>query len=217
MADFIPIIDFSLQAEGGWSNDPEDPGGATNMGITLDGWSANLGRQCTVAELRAMTREQAVAYYRIYYAEPMGVLSLPAGIDLVTFDFGINAGPGRSIEMLQRIVGSAADGRVGPETLARACGSAAVTRARIVALGNAHEAYYHSLPGYAHDGRGWTARVNACLTAALGLAANGVAPMVAPALPKPRPKPAGKPAAVASVQQSAETADDLDNQYNPGA
>jgi lysozyme family protein len=56
MASFDRCIAFTLQAEGGWLEDPLDPERCTHMGITLEGWSVNLGRKCTLAELRAMTR-----------------------------------------------------------------------------------------------------------------------------------------------------------------
>ncbi len=90
----------------------------------------------------------------------MGCSELPAGFGLEVFEFGVNAGPARSVQLLQRMLGVPQDGKVGPKTVAKACGTDAVTRSRLAALANIHEAYYRTLPGFAHDGRGWTATIN---------------------------------------------------------
>ena len=186
MSNFDAVIAFSLRAEGGFVNDPQDPGGATNWGITLEGLSEWRGHRCTVTDIKGLSRDEAVAIYSARYWLPMGGPALPGGLDLVVFDFGINAGPGRSIPMLQRAVGAAPDGQLGPKTLALAQCSGAVLLSRISALSKAHEAYYHSLPGFSHFGRGWSARVDACDAAARGLAGGSNVVAAMPSLPKPR-------------------------------
>lgn len=61
MADYMKLAPFILRWEGGYANDPDDPGGATNMGVTLETYRAYCRRRGypspTVARLRAMTRE----------------------------------------------------------------------------------------------------------------------------------------------------------------
>lgn len=179
MADFAPAIAFTLGQEGGFSDDPQDPGGATNLGITLATLSNWRGHSCTVQDVRTLTQTEAKAIYTANYWNVVGGPNLPPGLDLTVFDFGVNAGPGTSAKMLQRILGVVRDGAVGPITLAAAQCSGAVLRARIGDLAAAHEAYYHSLPGFAHDGKGWTARVLACQAASIRLAA-GLSPLAKP-------------------------------------
>ena len=185
MASFTAVIAVSLRFEGGFVDDPQDPGGATNWGITLEGLSEWRGKRCTVADVKALSLDEATEIYNARYWLPMGGPDLPAGLDLTVFDFGINAGPGRSIPMLQRLVGQVADGRMGPKTIAAAQCAGSTLLTRINALAAVHEAYYHTLPGFAHDGRGWTARVNACQAASQALA-NGAPAVAKVAVPKPR-------------------------------
>src|SRR4051812_11102978 len=122
MADlFDACLTFTLAQEGGYVDDPADPGGATNMGVTLATyrhWDHDpaLGP----AEVRAMTRQTAAAIYRTLYWNALRRDSLPAGVDLSAFDFGVNAGTRRGAELLQEALGfppDQVDGCVGPETL----------------------------------------------------------------------------------------------------
>jgi Glycosyl hydrolase 108 len=98
MADmFNACLAFTLREEGGYVDDPADPGGATNMGITLATyrqWSDDpaLGP----AEVRDMTLRIARAIYRSLYWNPLRADALPAGVDLSVFDMGVNAGIWRS-------------------------------------------------------------------------------------------------------------------------
>src|ERR687893_518270 len=100
MADrFDACLAFTLAQEGGYVDDLHDPGGATNMGVTLATyrhWDHDpaLGP----ADVQAMTRQTAAAIYRALYWNALQSPSLPAGIDLSTFDFGVNAGTRRSAE-----------------------------------------------------------------------------------------------------------------------
>ena len=86
----------------------------------------------------------------------------------MVFDFGVNAGPGRSVRLLQRCAGVAADGSIGPVTLAavRACRAPDL----IARLAEGRLSYYRGLEGFAHFGRGWTRRVDGARQAALAMA-----------------------------------------------
>src|SRR5215813_7527318 len=104
MADiFDACLAFTLREEGGYVDDPNDPGGATNMGITLATyrqWSDDpaLGP----AQVRGMTLRTARAIYRSLYWNPLRADALPAGVDLSVFDMGVNAGIWPSARLLQR-------------------------------------------------------------------------------------------------------------------
>ena len=165
---FDACLDEVLKAEGGFVNHPADPGGATKMGITRRTLSEFRETEVTDEDVRALTRAEAREIYRARYWTPMRCAELPAGIDLMVFDFGVNAGPGRSVRLLQRCAGVAADGSIGPVTLAavRACRAPDL----IARLAEGRLSYYRGLEGFAHFGRGWTRRVDGARQAALAMA-----------------------------------------------
>ena len=146
-----------LEKEGGFADNPADPGGATNLGITLRTLSAWRGAAVTAEDVRALTREEAKEIYRAHYWNVMRCDELPRGIDLIVFDFGVNAGPATAVKALQRALGCNPDGGVGPVTLeaarrAEPCGL-------VEALAKARLDYLAALPAFATFGAGWTRRV----------------------------------------------------------
>jgi lysozyme family protein len=161
----IPVI---LAAEGGFVNDPRDPGGATNHGITLRTLADWRHRDVSVAEVRALSVAESAAIYRARYWAPLQCDALPAGVDLMVFDFGVNAGIGRSARLLQAAVGAVPDGKLGPATLAKV--AAVPPRELVARLAEARLDYYRRLPTYGAFGRGWTARVADVKRRALAMA-----------------------------------------------
>lgn len=168
---FDTCLAFTLRAEGGYVDDPADPGGATNMGITLAtyrDWSddPSLGP----AQIRDMSERTAIAIYRSLYWNPLRADALPLGVDLSVFDMGVNAGVWRSARILQRALGftgEEVDGSVGPETLAAA--AKADARALVDELARRQAAYYRELRDFATFGAGWLARTQARRNAALAM------------------------------------------------
>ena len=161
MADlFAECLAFTLKQEGGYVDDPYDPGGATNMGITLATlrqWDHDpaLG----APDVEDMSEKTAAAIYGSLYWNGLRGDSLPAGVDLSAFDFGVNAGLRRSAELLQEALGFAADevdGCVGPATLAAA--ARADAGSLIDGLAERQSAYYRCLAEFDRYGDGWLAR-----------------------------------------------------------
>lgn len=126
MADFNPYFPKLLRYEGGFVNDPQDPGGATNLGITFGVYKKNsiklLGEDLTLDNLRALSKEQAMKIYKVLYWAPMCgdeiVHQLTAEIMV---DFGINAGLAVAVKKMQLILKSQnpdifVDGVCGPQT-----------------------------------------------------------------------------------------------------
>lgn len=148
---------FVLDAEGGWSDDPRDKGGATMHGITLATFSAWLGRPATKAELRAITPAAERAIYGERFWNPLRCDALPAGVDLLVFDHGVNTGTTRSARILQSAVGATPDGHIGLVTLALV-GKRPVGPL-IDALEQAQAGYYRGLAGFGTFGRGWMNRL----------------------------------------------------------
>ena len=175
MADmFDACLAFTLREEGGYVDDPADPGGATNMGITLATyrqWSDNpeLGS----AQVQDMTARTARAIYRSLYWNPVRADALPMGVDLSVFDMGVNAGIWASARLLQRALGftgEEVDGCVGPETLGAAAKCDA--RALVNDLAERQTAYYETLSDFPTFGTGWLDRTRARLDAALAMVEN---------------------------------------------
>lgn len=165
--DFIRCCAFSLVQEGGFCNVKGDPGGATNHGITMATLSQALGRPATVLDVRNLTDAQAEAIYLPDYWSPVHGDQLPAGLDQVVFDFGVNAGPRTSIKRLQAVLGVDADGVIGPGTLAAL--AQYNVGSLIAVLSYSHTSYYQGLPGFGEFGEGWVARVQRCHVAAMAM------------------------------------------------
>ncbi|MEO3473058.1 glycosyl hydrolase 108 family protein [Roseomonas sp. CAU 1739] len=157
-----------LQQEGGFVNNPADPGGATNLGITRKTLEAFREKTVTEDDVRNLTKEEAQEIYRANYWNPMRCDDLPPGIDLMVFDFGTNAGPQRSVKLLQRVAGVTDDGSVGPITVAAV--RAADPAELIARFAQGRMEHYRSLPTFEVFGRGWTSRTDAVKQAALRMA-----------------------------------------------
>ena len=153
---FESCLEIVLGKEGLFSNHEKDPGGATMMGITQRTLAAWRHRDVTVEEVAALTREEACEIYRANYWNTMRCDDLPKGVDLIVFDFGVNAGPVTSVKMLQRAAGSEPDGAVGDLTL-RAVRSSD-PRALIEALVTKRLEFYRSLDTFVTFGKGWVNR-----------------------------------------------------------
>lgn len=103
--------------EGGYVDHPKDPGGATNMGITIGTLREWRGGPVTKGHVRSLTKREAETIYRARYWNPVRGDDLRAGVDLVALDPAVNSGVRRGVQWLQRAVGVAADGKMGPVTL----------------------------------------------------------------------------------------------------
>ena len=115
---FDAAMDRVFEHEGGWVDDPDDPGGATRFGISTAMYPAE--------DIEGMTRERARELYRRDYWDEAALDMLPHGIRGTVFDMAVNAGPHRAVSLLQIALGSlqsgwlAVDGVVGPQTARRA-------------------------------------------------------------------------------------------------
>lgn len=129
----MDIIDRTIAREGGFVDHPDDPGGATNMGITRATLSRHLGRTATRAEVRDLDRATARAIYQAEYMDAPGFSRIAdPGLREVLFDAGVLWGPDRPVRWLQRALGVAEDGVLGPVT--QAAVAAADPRALAVAV-----------------------------------------------------------------------------------
>ena len=115
------VLEAVLTTEGGYVNDPADPGGATNHGITLATLADHRGAPVTPADVEAMPVEEARAIYRARYIEKPGFLGITNSfLFYFLVDTGVNSGPTRAIKILQRALGVKEDGVLGPITISKA-------------------------------------------------------------------------------------------------
>lgn len=154
---FERALTLVLRHEGGFSRHPQDPGGATNFGITLETLSRARGHPVSVADVRDLTMEEAAAIHRRFYWEPIRADELPPGLDLALFDLAVHSGPHRAVMLLQAALGVEADGLIGPVTLeaARTTNSAEAIRL----LTRERLGFLSRLAVWPVFGRGWRRRV----------------------------------------------------------
>ncbi len=141
--------------EGGFVNDPDDPGGATNHGVTI-GTLRRLGLDLTgdgkvsVADVRQVSRRQAEEIFIAHYYRAPGIDALPQVLRASVFDMYVNAGA-NAVRILQRLLNDMGqsvevDGRIGPQTIAAARAAAAMAPDHIAdAYGIARRNYYYAL------------------------------------------------------------------------
>ena len=83
-----------LLSEGGYTNDPRDPGGPTNFGITIYDYRAYINHAGTATDVKNMTKAQAAAIYKSKYWDAVNGDNLPSGVDYCVSDYGVlNSGP----------------------------------------------------------------------------------------------------------------------------
>jgi len=167
-----------LRYEGGYSNHPDDPGGVTLEGVTQAVYDdfrdrKGLPRKALSASMRTSADWIAEQrdIYRARYWDALACDELPAGVDFAVFDYGVNSGISRAAKVLQRVLGVADDGTIGPLTLA------AVKRAAptliIIALCDERLRFLRSLRTWRVFGKGWGRRVADVKEAALAMAQQG--------------------------------------------
>lgn len=109
MDSFEKAVEFILAHEGGYSNDANDPGGETNWGISK--------RSYPSADIKALTRDQAIDIYRRDYWDRCKCGNMPGPIGFLLFDAAVNQGASGAIRLLQKALRVNADGIIGPVTM----------------------------------------------------------------------------------------------------
>jgi lysozyme family protein len=155
---FDAFIDRVLSHEGGYVNDPRDPGGETKFGIAKRSYPA--------VDIRNLTRADAIAIYERDFWRRVQGDKLPRAFAFQALDAAVNHGIGNAVRWMQRAAGAADDGVIGPLTLA------AVNRANpadLVLRFNAERLrFYAKLSTFDAFGRGWVNRVAGNLDYAAG-------------------------------------------------
>ena len=155
---FERALHFVLAEEGGYVNDPADPGGETNFGISK--------RAYPLWDIAGLTREQAAQLYRRDYWDVLSCEQLPPAIALIVFDAGVNQGPLPAARMLQLALGVPVDGVVGPITLSAAMSQGLRILPDLIARRGLR---YALTPNVERFGLGWYRRLARCHEEALSL------------------------------------------------
>ena len=141
--------------EGGYVNDPDDPGGATNFGVTIHtmrrlGLDLNGDGQVDASDVRVLTRDQAEAIFLEHYFERPRIDALPQVLQASVFDMYVNAGS-HAVKILQRLLNEmritvTVDGQIGPQTIAATERATEAAPDHIAdAYGIARRNYYYAL------------------------------------------------------------------------
>lgn len=145
-------------SEGGYVNHPDDPGGATNMGVTQRTYDAFRSSQgLPKRPVRQLSRAEADEIFSKQYMDPVSFDELPSGLDYAMADYSVNSGPAKAIKDLQRVLGVSADGVMGKITLT-ALAERNVEDV-IVDLCSGRMKFLRGLKTWKTFGKGWSARV----------------------------------------------------------
>lgn len=151
MTAFDAVFDRLMGHEGGYVNDPDDPGGETQWGISRRSYP-NLN-------IAALTREDARAIYRRDFWDRIHGDEMPDGVAFQVFDFAVNSGIETAVRYLQRAVGAADDGQWGP--VSRAAVAALSESDVILRLLAERLDFMTRLKNWPAHGKGWARRIAA--------------------------------------------------------
>lgn len=156
-------ISRTLKWEGGYVNDPQDPGGETNWGITIKVARANG----YTGSMRAMPLSTAKEIYRSRYAKPVSFDAHKAGVDYCLLDYGVNSGTGRANKVIRRVCGLA---DAAPFSDLLTAVNKRDPKAVVTAINDERLRFLQSLPTWGRYGKGWGNRVAGVKSAALLMA-----------------------------------------------
>lgn len=159
MLTFDTAYDRLIGNEGGYSNNPDDPGGETNWGITLPVLHRAIGAGLVPNDttVKNLSREQAKAIYHQFFWESAHAGELPGGVAFQLFDWVVNSGIETAVRGLQRALGVVDDGVVGAVTLGAA---KAMSESDLIMRLNAERLdFLRQLTAWKSFGRGWAGRI----------------------------------------------------------
>jgi lysozyme family protein len=201
-------VKLTFGDEGGYVNNPHDPGGPTKYGITLKTLAAYRGQAVSAAsasDVKALSLAEAAAILDSQYWRKVWGDELPRGVDYAMFDFAVNSGPAQAIKTAQRLLGVDHDGTMGAITLQAIQKTAA--KEFIDRYMTARLEFMRGLGIWSTFGKGWSSRVAHVRLIASQMAETGrtksIAVEVAKDL-KPEPEEMAKapPSATATISTS---------------
>lgn len=150
MTDYDKAFDVVVGNEGGYVNDPRDPGGETKFGISK--------RAYPELNIRSLTLTDAKRIYKRDYWDRVSGDLLPWPLNLFVFDYAVNSGVRKASLDLQKTLGASPDGKIGPMTFALI--PVPLTNKTLMDYLDRREDYVMSLPGSSVFGKGWKNRID---------------------------------------------------------
>lgn len=147
--DFAAAFEKVIGHEGGYVNDPRDPGGETKFGISKHAYPN--------VDIQALTLDDAKAIYMRDYWTKAGCDRVPDVVRFDLFDAAVNSGVSRAVTFLQQAAGSKPDGVLGPQTIADAWNQAPLLL--VGRFNGARLKFMADLPTWNAFGKGWARRV----------------------------------------------------------
>ena len=160
-------ISKTLTYEGGYTNNPRDPGGPTNWGITIADARMYWNRNIDASHMKQMPKSAAIEIYRSKYWARMGCDERPTGPDFVDFDYGVNSGVGRVAALRKKL---------DPQKLSPINYVKAACAAR--------SSFLHGLKTWSVFGKGWGRRVADVEATGVRMAVAAAGKPVAPSMEK---------------------------------
>lgn len=158
---FDKAFELLIGHEGGFTQNPKDAGNWTGGKV---GVGVNKGTKYGIAsnsypnlDIKNLTLDQAKAIYKRDYWDKVKGDQLPASLAFHVFDMAVNSGVSRGIKLLQKTIGTAEDGIIGPKTLS-AVNAMDVNQAIQIYSANRLQ-FYTSLKDFSVFGKGWVNRV----------------------------------------------------------
>ncbi len=162
--------------EGGKVDDPRDPGGRTNMGVTqrtYNQWRKSKG--LPIRDVYQMALDEWVSIMKGSFWDTVRGDELPAGVDVILADASVNSGPARAIKFLQQALGVAVDGVFGNGTM-NALKADDDNDALIAKINDIRLRFMRALKTWKTYGKGWTSRVNQMTKIGQAMAVGSVGP-----------------------------------------
>lgn len=147
--DFKSAMRFVMTWEGGYVDDPLDPGGETKYGISK--------RAHPDVNIVNLTIQQAQGIYRKNYWDAVRIDCLPAYMRLLVFDFAVNSGPETATKKMQKVFNVDPDGAIGKITLSASHNTP--PNLFLYEYAAARIMFLSRLPKFSRYGTGWTRRV----------------------------------------------------------
>ena len=161
MSNFDKAFDLLIANEGGYVNNPKDPGGETNCGITKTVAAANG----YAGDMRTMPKETAKGIYKKMYWDKLQCDQFPFVVAFQLFDAGVNHGNSQAVKFLQRALSVVDDGVIGAKTIAAV---SKLEDLQIVLLFNVERInFYTNLKTFSTFGKGWIRRIASNLKLAI--------------------------------------------------
>jgi len=166
----------TLVYEGGKVDDPRDPGGRTNKGVTQATYNAYL-REIghPAADVYNISDADVQAIYTEHYWKAIDGDNLPAGVDFAVYDAAVNSGPGHAVIWLQQALGVTADGQIGVKTV-QAIQDFGDNAKLVQAICSRRLGSLQKLSTWKTFGKGWAARIASVQKAGVAMAAGNDVP-----------------------------------------